>query len=427
MDRKKVNILVFPCGSENASEIYDALRYSLHVNIYGASSIEDYCSMLYNNYIGGLPNIKDDDFDVAFKKVLNDKEIDMIFATHDTIMEYLSSKVNYFDTYLVNGNKKTNEIARRKSLTYTLFKKYEWCPSIYKDIEHIGQYPVIIKPDLGQGAQDIHIINDEQQAKILIEKVDKPLLVEYLPGNEITVDCFTDREKKLIYIGPRTRERVRAGISMKSSFIEKDIQIQTIAKDINENLTLRGPWFFQLKKDKNENWKLLEICTRVAGTMVAQRAKGVNLPLLTAHDFMDRNVTILENKIVSRIERRIKTKAVLAHEYRYIYIDFDDTIIVNNLVNVEAIAFLYKSKNNNKKIFLITRHEHDIKKTLKKYSIDRSLFEDIIIIKDKTLKSYFIKKDSIFIDNYFPERKEVYENLNIPVFDVDFLEFLGGS
>ena len=36
-----------------------------------------------------------------------------------------------------------------------------------------------------------------------------------------------------------------------------------------------------------------------------------------------------------------------------------------------------------------------------------------------------IKKDkSIFIDNYFKERYEIHQNLNIPVFDVDAIECL---
>ena len=34
------------------------------------------------------------------------------------------------------------------------------------------------------------------------------------------------------------------------------------------------------------------------------------------------------------------------------------------------------------------------------------------------------EKDSIFIDNWFKERKEVHNQLNIPCFDVDFVESL---
>ena len=87
----KVNVLVFPCGSENALEIFESLRFSLHVSIYGASSIDDFGRLKYDKYIGGLPNISDDTFDEVFESVLHNNNIDVVFATHDTVQSYLSN------------------------------------------------------------------------------------------------------------------------------------------------------------------------------------------------------------------------------------------------------------------------------------------------------------------------------------------------
>ena len=55
-----------------------------------------------------------------------------------------------------------------------------------------------------------------------------------------------------------------------------------------------------------------------------------------------------------------------------------------------------------------------------------NLFDDIIIIDDKsTKKSSFIKtRHSIFIDDSFAERKDVFNNCGIPVFSVDAIEVL---
>ena len=38
--------------------------------------------------------------------------------------------------------------------------------------------------------------------------------MEYLPGRELTVDCFSDRERGVLFARARPRERTRAGISM---------------------------------------------------------------------------------------------------------------------------------------------------------------------------------------------------------------------
>lgn len=420
---KKVNVLVYPCGSENALEIHQALRYSLHVNLYGASSIDDIGKLRYERYIGGVPMIHDENFDDAFKKIIDKYDIQVVFATHDTVMEHLSQKQEKLGFYLVNGDPKLARIARKKSLTYALFADHEWCPKTFETIEEVDEWPIIIKPDMGQGAQGVTLVHNKEEADKASKSMRHPVMVEYLPGEELTVDCFSDRNKKMIWIGPRTRDRVKAGITMKSHFLEVTDEIREIAHTINDALPLRGPWFFQVKKGRNGRWKLLEISTRIAGTMVAQRARGINLPLMAIHDYNNRDLTTLPLPHIKYIERFLSTKSEIEHVFHHVYVDLDDTLILNGHTVPLVIAFLFQMRKEGKKIVLISRHEYDIRETLREHAISEKLFDEIIHIKDKSLKSLSIKKDSIFIDNHFPERKDVYDNLQIPVFDVDMLDF----
>lgn len=176
-----------------------------------------------------------------------------MFATHDSVHKYLSEKASSFDCYLVNGNQNSSKIARSKKLTYNKFKDKNWVPKQYDGTKNIQSWPVICKPDFGQGAQGVTICQDGLQLESAMKKVEYPVIVEYLPGEELTVDCFTDRNGKLIWVGARTREQVKAGITMKSKLVDYDKDIDTIAGDINSGLTMRGPWFFQIKKDINNN------------------------------------------------------------------------------------------------------------------------------------------------------------------------------
>jgi len=421
----KVKVLVFPCGSENALEIHKALRYSIHVELYGASSIEDAGRFHYENYIGGLPNISEESFDSEFSKLIDDLNIDVVFSTHDTVAEYLS-KINIKkDFYLVNGNKEATNIARKKSLTYELFSTYDWCPNVYDNLKDITSWPIIIKPDLGQGGQGVTLVKNEKEFNESILKIDNPVCVEYLPGEELTVDCFSDRNKKLIWIGPRTRERVKAGISMKSNLLQPCEEVSDIAEVINNTLPLRGPWFFQLKKSIEGKWKLLEISVRIAGTMVAQRARGVNLPLMAIQDFLGRDLMSLPMYEIDVVERNLATRTKLNYHFDKVYIDLDDTIIIDGYAVPNVLSFLYEMKKEQKELLLITRHEFDISNTLKNVHILPELFDHIIHITDKSPKSNYVKNEkAIFIDNHFPERLDVYKNCGIPVFDVDFIEFL---
>src|SRR5690606_20587249 len=118
------------------------------------------------------------------------------------------------------------------------------------------------------------------------------IFVEYLPGKEYTIDCFTNRHGELLFSGARERAEVKMGISFKSIEIELTKEIKLIAQRINDKLNFRGLWFFQLKEDRNGDLKLLEVSTRTAGTMGFFRHKGVNLPLFSVFDALNMDLSI---------------------------------------------------------------------------------------------------------------------------------------
>ncbi len=422
---KKLNVLVFPCGSENAGEIAQALRYSLHVGrLIGASSCEDHGRFHFADYIGDVPYIHAPEFEAYFLDLLATHHIDVIFATHDTVCEKLAEMEHLAGSYLVNGQRETTRIARRKSLTYGLFANATWSPTVYPAGELPDAWPVIVKPDCGQGGNGVALAHNDTQLTELSAAMDSPVVVEYLPGKELTVDCFTNRHGELVWVGPRTRERVRAGIAMRAQQVAPDEEITTIAGDINAALALRGPWFFQLKADKQGKWKLLEISCRVSGTMVFQRARGVNLPLMALHDFMGRDVATLPNNDITLIERRISTRARIDREYQHVYVDLDDTLIIDGYVVPAVVSFIYQSIAEGKKVYLITRHEYDVHQTLEKVRLSPGVFDGIYHVQDRESKANYIKPDSIFIDNYFIERKDVFEKTQCLVLDVDAVALL---
>ncbi len=420
---KKTRVLVFPCGAENATEIHQAIRYSLHVEVFGASSVEDHGRYVFDNYIGGLPKIHAPDFDAAFQALLQRLQIDMVFATHDSVMEYLSERSRAMGFFLVNGDPQTAALARRKSATYQRFAGFAWAPRVFADLDAVDAWPIVIKPDCGQGGVGVQWAHDLAEAKAACAAMADPVCMEPLPGPEVTVDCFTDKAGRLVWVGPRTRERVRAGISMRSSLLPPDAAIERIAADINGQLALRGPWFFQLKQDAQGRWKLLEFSCRIAGTMVAQRARGVNLPLMAVHDYLGREVQALPNPGIDAIDRRIVTRSEIRFAYATVFVDLDETLIIDGLAVPAVMAFIYQSIADGKRIVLITRHARDVQQTLKSARISAHLFDEIIHITDASSKAAHIGPDAIFIDNHFPERRDVANQRGIPVLDVDALEF----
>ena len=211
---------------------------------------------------------------------------------------------------------------------------------------------------------------------------------------------------------------------MRSRLLELTPEIDAIAREINSRVRLRGPWFFQLKADKNGHWKLLEISCRVAGTMVAQRACGINLPLMAVQDYLERDLVALRNPHVNLVERNIATRTALDFDYDTVFVDLDDTLILGGYAVPQTMAFLYQSLASGKKINLITRHRFDVATTLTNARIDIGIFDRIIVVSEGESKADHITPTSIFIDNHFPERMDVARRLSIPVLDVDMIEFL---
>jgi len=419
----KINVLVFPCGAENGCEIFQSLRYSLHVKLFGATSIEDHGRFAFDNYIGGLPSIHEPGFDEAFVELVRSHDVQLVFPTHDTVAEYLAPRASGFGIQLVNGDPITSSTARRKSATYHLFSDCPWTPDVFSDLDDTPpSFPIVVKPDRGQGGQGVTLVHNRQEAFAAAQSIVDPLFVEYLPGKELTVDCFTDRFRRLVWIGPRTRERVRAGISMRSARVEVDDRLRDMAQTINTRLTLRGPWFFQVKQDAKGQWKLLEVACRVAGSMVFQRARGINLPLMAVHDFMERDLLPLANPFINLIERNIATRAQLDYSFDHVFVDLDDTLIMEGKALPKILAFLHQCANEGKSIHLITRHPQNPAETLQQSKIAHNLFDSIIHLTNGQPKSDFVYGKAIFIDNHFPERLEVAQSKMIPVFDTDAVE-----
>jgi len=419
----KIQVLVFPCGAENAIEIHRALRYSIHVDLHGASSVDDHGTYRFDSYCGDLPNIQHPEFETAFAALISRLNIDVVFATHDSVMEYLATRSERLGVALINGDPDTASTARRKSRTYRTFSDCAWSPRIFDDIAHVTSWPVVIKPDAGQGGQGVVVAPDADHARLALASTADPIIMEYLPGEEVSVDCFTDRHRKVIWTCARTRERVRAGIAMRSRILKPDSDIEAIARHINSRLRLRGPWFFQLKRDLRGDWKLLEISCRIAGTMVAQRAHGINLPLMAIQDYLERDLVCLPNRQVDMVDRCISTRARMSSPFDTVFVDLDDTLIINGYPTPLVMAFLYQCLSEGKTIKLITRHAYDVSDTLRAARISESLFSEIIHIRDGDVKSRYLTPGSLFIDNHFPERLDASRNSLATPVDVDSLEF----
>ena len=418
----KTNVLIFP---DDSLELHDALSNNVNVRLHAACSIERHGAYIYKNYRSDLPFISEDNFIKKLNTLIEEWNIDLIFPTHDTVALFLAENQDKIKSKIITSDLRTAKICRDKKFTYELFGDCNFCPTVYTKIK---EFPCFIKPRDGQGGKGSYLIKSEADIPQNI-RFDNYCIVEYLPGEEFTVDCLTDSHGELKAVLPRTRDRLLAGISTSSKAIRADSKILEIANTINDRLKFLGLWYFQIKKDYQGKFKLMEISMRCAGTMCLSRARGVNLPLLSVYCALGKEVSVFENPYSVKVDRALISRYKIDYEYDKIYLDYDDTLINDDEVCLPVIRFVYQCCNKGKKIILLTRHENyfddTIEENLKSHSIAETLFNSIICVeKGKEKFDYMTMENSIFIDNAYAERKKVHDLLNIPVFDVEGIEVL---
>lgn len=192
-DKKmKTKVAVFPAGSEIGLEIHNALKYATHFEVYGLSSVPSHASYVFANYIEGIPYYTSENFIDELNKIIVQNQIDFIYPAYDDVQLYLTKMQEKICAKIVTSDLETVSICRSKTATYKFLKDCSFIPQYYSDWKRVEQFPVFVKPDIGQGAQGTALVLNRQDLDFFRKKNSDVVICEYLPGNEYTIDCLTD-------------------------------------------------------------------------------------------------------------------------------------------------------------------------------------------------------------------------------------------
>lgn len=426
----KRNVLIFAAAPYCAMAICDCLKYNMLFHPIAASSYPNHAEFVYREYVDDLPFVNAPDFIEKFAALIREKNAEFVIPTDDMIALILTKYQDQIPAKVVCSSYETTKICRYKSLTYKTLADAPYVPKWYACREAVEKYPVFVKPDDGAGSVGTARVDAAEGWEAVGDLTGK-VICEYLPGEEYTVDCFTDRFGKLLFWSPRSRSRLIHGMSARGYSLPRTEEFREIIEDLNRRISFRGYWFAQLKRDKNGALKLMELCVRFAGTFGVSKGLGVNLPLMALCDAaqMDTAAIVNDYQVVS--DKTYIDRYRLSIDYDTVYVDYDDTITCEGgtQVNPYVMAFLYQCKNKRRKIILLTRHTADKRNSLsedmERLSIPVSLFAQIHDLTWEEEKSdYITEKPAIFLDNSFAQRQKVHDQCGIPVFDVANIDCL---
>lgn len=448
MTKRKYKILITPLGTQTAVEIIKSLKNIPQVELYGCDTDLLNVGSCFVKESAIVPSLFDSRFDSSLEKLVKKWNIDLIYPTHDWFMTHFAEKSYIGKAKCMVPGEKEVAITLSKERTYEYFRKVLKIPKIYK-INNIknGNFPLFIKPKKGRGSEHAFKINNKTDLKYLYNIIEDPIIIEYLPGREYTVDCLCDMSGQLLSAVPRERIKILRGISAIAKTVQNDA-IQEMALKISNNLKLPGSWFFQCKENAKGVPVLIEINSRIGGTLSLSRIAGVNIPWLSVLTYMNEKIEDVFPYRKDIIVTRYLKEKYISRDFdrvRCIIWDLDDTLWHGRMLedNIELIPeipyILQELKNKGFILSVISRNPHlskmrnsQIIKILKKNNIPDVFFHIIINNKPKSenikvlcRKMKLKYNEIIYVDDSFSEKKEIISKLpDIWCFDSNCAEEL---
>ena len=124
----------------------------------------------------------------ALNEVIDRYGIDYVYPAHDSALLMLTREQERLHAAVVTSDLETVEICRSKNKTYQFLDGASYLPRFFSGAEEVGEYPVFIKPSVGQGSEGAMLIHDRRELDEALSSGEEYAICEYLPGQEFTVD-----------------------------------------------------------------------------------------------------------------------------------------------------------------------------------------------------------------------------------------------
>jgi carbamoyl-phosphate synthase large subunit len=404
-----MRILIFPVSTGIGLEVYKSLLSIKALELFTAGSDPEAAvknGIPLQNFTL-VPDVGASNLKTELEHIVKNHQIEKIFLCHDQIILDLAEIDSIQDADILKHNTESIKITSFKKITYEKLRSTIQTPRLINLEAEELEFPIFVKPNRGQGSVGSFKIQNRLQLNELIGKNEDLLFMEYIEGPEYTVDCFSDAQHIPFFYAARKRAQITKGLSTLN--VEySDHAIQKIAEKISLKLQLSGPWFFQLKENQANELILLEVGLRIAGSSAIRRLQGINLSYMWLLQSSNHLSLIQNEKFFSYHAKVLTDVARFSKNFTEIYVDFDDTLVINNRINANLCAQLFRWKLLGVRIILISRHRGDLMSEIERLKVGL-LFDEVIHLTNQENKADFMKNphSSLFIDDSFSELQQV--------------------
>lgn len=338
-----IKILLTGAGAPGASGIIDCLKDNneCKVSIIGVDKNEKINTInLYEKFYQ-VPAADEDHFISRIKEICIKENIDVILPlVTKELFKFAKAKsdfkeinveicvIDYDSLIIANDKVKLFEFLKEKNIRVPEFYRIENLNDLQEKSKRLGypQNKICLKQGYGDGSRGIRIIsNDELKlynffnekpnnmvcsmnniVDILFQLNEFPsmMLMEYLPGNEWSVDLLANNGI-VSNIMCRKTTLVQHSITLECYTVHNK-ELEDFCKDIARALNITGNIGFDLKEDRNGEIQIMEINPRLTATVAINKTSGINFPWLGIKQCLGYNVEPVKDVRHVKMIRRYK-------------------------------------------------------------------------------------------------------------------------
>lgn len=337
----ELTILISAAGSPTAPGLIECFKKNGErlIRVVGMDMSEEPSTKYLVDLFYKVPAATDANYVDIVLEICKKENVDIYFPNISAEVTEVSKRREDFEkigTLLSISDQKAVAIANNKLKLYQFLQskgiavpKFYGVHSIKDFIEgciYLGypEVPVCLKIVDGSGSRGIRII-DSKRNRYQIFVNEKPnsffvayedmisilkeadefhemLLVEYLPGNEYTVDLLADCGETLYLVG---RENVVSMMSIaQESIVKADLEAYEMSVSVVKALGLDGNIGFDYMRDINGKAVLMDLNPRITATISLIAAAGVNLPYLRVKQLLKEDFPSVEPEYGTAMKRR---------------------------------------------------------------------------------------------------------------------------
>lgn len=234
-----------------------------------------------------MPRATDPGYVPAVLDAIRRRRANLLIPTIDTDLPVISAQraaIEAVGCLPLIGEPAIIQTCRDKIETYHHLRQHNIdTPETFTPAELLAlpqrRFPLFIKPRCGSASQWAHQVADQDDLEYHLRRVKDPIIQEFVPGVEHTIDVYVGLDGVPRCAVPRARWQVRAGEVVKGVVV-KDLEVMNAGRRVAESLgaSLRGIVTLQCIVTPERRIRFIEINPRFGGGVPLSIVAGADFP-----------------------------------------------------------------------------------------------------------------------------------------------------